>query len=616
MVQRLRRSLDRTDELEIFFEPFGGRHEDIQHSVAGLGAHGGTREIRGRFFVSRLPVWRGVRTAWDRGIRASRYPRCVAGATPPRHPLQLPADLLCRRQRREGLIRICYVHVRIVAGRHPGQRVERQPVTQRRIAGDQIATLAAQKPGTAAPLAARRIPPDRQHVPDRVVQPELEDLRQALALLLVFQSRIERVHVDRQLALAPEVIEGVLERREDILGRQPQRPGHGRQKLLGRLRRRAVAARLVGDEVRIHPHRLAVAAPEAVQRPPRQRLARIPLALPEVRKPGGRVAILESVIEVAGQPPLVRSESRCVPLSAVGIVAGHEGRLAAHGQPHVAGFQFCVDPLAQRLDGRPGFRAVRLGDPRCLPHPLDPHAMFEFHLAVINAAAHGRGRRGRRCTSERDVSLASQQARGRIEPDPPCTRQIHFAPRVQIREVHFGTRRSVERFHVRRELNQVARHEPGRQPQVAQKLDQQPAGIPAGARGLLECVFGCLHPRLHPDEVADFLRQTGVEIHEEVDGADFLPWHRGQELREPRRCGQPGEIRRKLPFLLLFILERIVVGVRLEEEVEGVVHRHLGDQIHLDPQLAGLFRKGQPRQVVRLRILLPVEEVLRRLDLQ
>ena len=65
-------------------------------------------------------------------------------------------------------------------------------------------------------------------------------------------------------------------------------------------------------------------------------------------------------------------------------------------------------------------------------------------------------------------------------------------------------------------------------------------------------------------------------------------------LREPRLVG-----------------ERKRLGRRLEEEVERIDHRHLGDQIDVDGELARLLRKDEAREVVAVRILLPVEEVLR-----
>ena len=53
-----------------------------------------------------------------------------------------------------------------------------------------------------------------------------------------------------------------------------------------------------------------------------------------------------------------------------------------------------------------------------------------------------------------------------------------------------------------------------------------------------------------------------------------------------------------------------------EEEVEWVQHRHLRNQVHFHQELAGRLRQDKPRQVVRLRVLLPVDEVLFRRDAQ
>ena len=53
---------------------------------------------------------------------------------------------------------------------------------------------------------------------------------------------------------------------------------------------------------------------------------------------------------------------------------------------------------------------------------------------------------------------------------------------------------------------------------------------------------------------------------------------------------------------------------RIDEKIEGVVHRHLGDEIDFDAKSAHWIRKRQARDIVALRILLPVDEMARRLD--
>ena len=89
---------------------------------------------------------------------------------------------------------------------------------------------------------------------------------------------------------------------------------------------------------------------------------------------------------------------------------------------------------------------------------------------------------------ERDVAFAGEQAGRRIETDPAGARQVDFGPGVEVREVFFRTRRPVERFHVRLELDQVARNKSRREAKLAQNLDQQPGRVatrpPAFLQGL------------------------------------------------------------------------------------------------------------------------------------
>ena len=50
-------------------------------------------------------------------------------------------------------------------------------------------------------------------------------------------------------------------------------------------------------------------------------------------------------------------------------------------------------------------------------------------------------------------------------------------------------------------------------------------------------------------------------------------------------------------------------GVGFEEEIEGIVDGHFGDEVDLDLEGAGFFREDEPGEVIGLRVLLPVEEV-------
>ena len=94
---------------------------------------------------------------------------------------------------------------------------------------------------------------------------------------------------------------------------------------------------------------------------------------------------------------------------------------------------------------------------------------------------------------------------------------------------------------------------------------------------------------------------------------------RGMPARYRAKSGVAGAVSKngaELALVRRLVSEREVLRVRLQEEVERIQHRHLGDQIHLDAQLARRLREHEAREIVRLRILLPVDEVLGRLDLE
>ena len=87
---------------------------------------------------------------------------------------------------------------------------------------------------------------------------------------------------------------------------------------------------------------------------------------------------------------------------------------------------------------------------------------------------------------------------------------------------------------------------------------------------------------------------------------------RAEVFLEQRLAAEHDQVRREVALLRALVAERKGLRVRLEEEVERVEHRHLGDQVHLDAQLVGLLREHEAREVVSLRVLLPVDEVLGR----
>ena len=68
--------------------------------------------------------------------------------------------------------------------------------------------------------------------------------------------------------------------------------------------------------------------------------------------------------QFVGERALGRADRRGVPFRAFEIVDRDEGRLAAHGQPHVLRHEIAIDRVAQRIELLPGIVRERPRDPR------------------------------------------------------------------------------------------------------------------------------------------------------------------------------------------------------------------------------------------------------------
>jgi hypothetical protein len=180
---------------------------------------------------------------------------------------------------------------------------------------------------------------------------------------------------------------------------------------------------------------------------------------------------------------------------------------------------------------------------------------------------------------------------------------------MEIGEVDARPGRPVERLDVGGELDQIAGDEARREAEVAQQLDEQPAGVAARAGAARERHVGRLDAGLEPDDVADVAGEALVEADQEVEGARLAARDRGQQRLEPRsgrgRRHEGCQITRQRRI----VGERPLLGLRLEEKVEGVDDRDLGDEVDLDRERARRLREDHPGQVVAVRILEPVQEV-------
>ena len=192
-----------------------------------------------------------------------------------------------------------------------------------------------------------------------------------------------------------------------------------------------------------------------------------------------RVAQLETIQQFCAETALARAERIGIPFRPVTIVNRHKGRLTAHGESDIVGRQLRVDAITEGFDGTPLRVGIGQCHARCFEHPRDFHQMFELDLAFVAGAGDRRGVAGVGRGGQRNVPFASEQAGSRVEADPAGARQINLAPGVQVGEIDLGAARTVERFDVRGQLDQITGDEAGRHAEMAQQLHQKPGRIAA-----------------------------------------------------------------------------------------------------------------------------------------
>src|SRR6185436_19680501 len=90
--------------------------------------------------------------------------------------------------------------------------------------------------------------------------------------------------------------------------------------------------------------------------------------------------------------------------------------------------------------------------------------------------------------------------------------------------------------------------------------------------------LGRLHARLHANEVLDVVVEPGVELDKKINSAFALARNRAQVFLEQRFAAEHDEVWREVALVHALVAKRKSLRVWLEEEIEGIEHRHLGNQ--------------------------------------
>ena len=415
----------------------------------------------------------------------------------------------------------------LVVRGHPGQRRQRQPQPHGRIAGNEKQVSTLERPGAGTPAQCNRFTLDAgarnrlegEYTTDRLPQVTGNQADDAASFVLIFQIGAAQIEILRPARLLVDDIDDIFISIDHVTRVQPKMDRQYIEKS-GRIAALAPAGRIaVVKQARLAPQRLTVSAPIAAQRPARQRLSRIPLALAEMQQRTRCKALLQAFEQLLRQCAFFRRQGGDVPFRAFHVVNRNEGGLATHGELHIMFFEFLVDAVAEIKDALPLRLAIRLGDARVFVDARHRHGKIHMRFTLSGGADHRRRRRRRRGTGQRDMTLAGEKPRRRIETDPARARNINFGPRVQIGEVLFRPGRAVECFKVGGKLDQIAGSEARSQAKMAQRLHQQPGRVATRTERRFQRLFRCLYAVLHAHDVPNIALGAAIECHQKINGA-------------------------------------------------------------------------------------------------
>jgi hypothetical protein len=90
-----------------------------------------------------------------------------------------------------------------------------------------------------------------------------------------------------------------------------------------------------------------------------------------------------------------------------------------------------------------------------------------------------------------------------------------------------------------------------------------------------------LYSRFHPDDVADVVSKPLIQADEEIDGAKWFSRHGRKPALEPGSQRFGFKKRSQLASQRVVVEKGTFLRIRLEKEIEGIEHRHFGDEIDL-----------------------------------
>jgi hypothetical protein len=188
-----------------------------------------------------------------------------------------------------------------------------------------------------------------------------------------------------------------------------------------------------------------------------------------------RETLAQAADQRVGQRALGRADGGGVPLGSLEIVDRHEGRLAAHGQAHVLAAR-TSSTFAQRVERAARIRRRTGLVMRGCSEPASPHVEGEVDIGEArNSRRYRRGVAEVRRGGQRNMALAGQQARGRVEADPAGAGNVDLAPGMQVGEVDDRCRPGRRAIRGRVSAGSGSRRRSARRGRDGAALHQQPA---------------------------------------------------------------------------------------------------------------------------------------------